>query len=545
MTSQNRSRRTKLKRIDSESESEEQALPDMAIDTDNTISAFTSHGKGKGKSHDVPLDEGEFDDDYAQTVAGSIFIPSDINPGDPSELSTKRKYQKGATALRRPSHFYAARSHVSRTMNNVVNRLPLGQGFKPPVQHVNARIITDRQPSEDLDEIFYAEPYNRYSADHQLFQDEPPSSSHTDDALSNPLLWLIPPANEDQDQDRLNDGSSSIPQEFSSLLDQDHLLGLSTFSDLTIDSSSMILTADSANYIDDILQDSDSKNPQQSPTQESVPESPPRTLNLDKNIDNWLKSNSDKPSHFFNPLEAEGKARIEINELRTSLEMHSEANLLAADVIFVHHDHISELAFRSRRLRTNKLKPVFIGHSKDSNEVWNVEEVYPYGGIVTFTAQALAHSVDLLMHKIREIAMHPLWKVFLVPSVLGLAIKNYYGDIKVWQRLNADFAFDELLEMIDDETVNVMSDPSAPDPHWDLQQKILRVLTHEEMVKMCVDAAPARGIEHGSALFEVSEEVADNLRILQTQSRCYKNFRRYIILTDEEENVPDDSGVRF
>ncbi|KAJ3794930.1 hypothetical protein GGU11DRAFT_794114 [Lentinula aff. detonsa] len=263
-----------------------------------------------------------------------------------------------------------------------------------------------------------------------------------------------------------------------------------------------------------------------------------RPLKIEKNVEHWLKVNSHLPCHFFT---FPGSVEFETAELRSHFKLQTEFGLHTATIVFVHITQIQEFALRSSNLRENKVNPIFITYGKDpSNEIWNIGEVYPFGGIVTFTTKALVNHANLLVKKVREVAMHPLWEVYLVPSVLGLAIKKYYGDTRVWESLDDSFAFNDILDMIDEEIVHLISDPAASDLHWNLQQHILRILSHEEIVKLCVDAASERNIEYDSATFAVNEEIADKFRTLQIQPKFFKEYRRYIVLTEDFEKVPSD-----
>ncbi|KAJ3907758.1 hypothetical protein F5879DRAFT_940068 [Lentinula edodes] len=143
------------------------------------------------------------------------------------------------------------------------------------------------------------------------------------------------------------------------------------------------------------------------------------------------------------------------------------------------------------------------------------------------------------MQKIHEVAVHPLWEVYIVPSVLGLAIKSYYGDIRIWESLDDNFAFAELLNMLDEGVLRLTSDPTASNDRWNLQQQELRILNHKEIVKFCVGSAPARAFEQDSVL-EVNKEVADVLQTLQIQPRFYKRYRRFVVLSEGFEKIPDE-----
>lgn len=105
--------------------------------------------------------------------------------------------------------------------------------------------------------------------------------------------------------------------------------------------------------------------------------------------------------------------------------------------------------------------------------------------------------------------------------------------------LDDSFAFAELLSMLDEGVLCLTSDPTASNDCWNLQQQELRILNHKEIVKFCVGSAPARAFEQDSVL-EVNEEVADVLRTLQIQPRFYKRYRRFVVLSEGFEKIPDE-----
>ncbi|KAE9410772.1 hypothetical protein BT96DRAFT_983466 [Gymnopus androsaceus JB14] len=134
---------------------------------------------------------------------------------------------------------------------------------------------------------------------------------------------------------------------------------------------------------------------------------------------------------------------------------------------------------------------------------------------------------------------HTLWKICLIPSVFGLAIKTYYGERKIWERLDKNFAFSELLDFIGKGTVSLMASPEASQ-----QQEELSILTRSEIVKFCIQSVPSRDIGPQSAQFEVNEEMVDNLQRMMIQEEFFRNFRRFLVLTNEEEKT-EREGIEF
>ncbi|KAJ3898804.1 hypothetical protein F5879DRAFT_979232 [Lentinula edodes] len=138
-----------------------------------------------------------------------------------------------------------------------------------------------------------------------------------------------------------------------------------------------------------------------------------------------------------------------------------------------------------------------------------------------------------------QVAVHPLWEVYIVLSVLGLVIQNYSGSIRIWESLDDSFAFDELLDMLDKEVLCLTSDPSASNDCWNLQQQELPLLEYKEMVKFCMNSAPAKAIKQDSGLLEVNKEVTNVLQMLQIQPRFYKRYCQFVVLSEGFEKIPE------
>lgn len=50
------------------------------------------------------------------------------------------------------------------------------------------------------------------------------------------------------------------------------------------------------------------------------------------------------------------------------------------------------------------------------------------GGIVTFTAAALVADPVGILERMTQVAEHPLWSAYILPSVLGMAVKHLYQE---------------------------------------------------------------------------------------------------------------------
>ena len=84
-------------------------------------------------------------------------------------MFTKNQLERGAVAVRRPDGFNPQRTNPLGTVESrpgfndpskaVIHRLPVGQGFKPPVNRVKAKVIDSTENEDNFDEKEFTELY--------------------------------------------------------------------------------------------------------------------------------------------------------------------------------------------------------------------------------------------------------------------------------------------------------------------------------------------------------------------------------------------------
>ncbi|KAJ4476706.1 hypothetical protein J3R30DRAFT_3760104 [Lentinula aciculospora] len=502
------------------------------LDLDNIGDISLSQGRGKGKAYTPPPDPDSDEESPSPNFQCYISFPADATPGELSGMSTKRRFQKGSMAIRRPLDFYdkgtfrvkPSTSTKSKDILPKVTYIPIGQNFKPPVPRVTARIVADSHENvyANEDPVSYTGLY-RINEGTIIGQESESQSQSRQNENEEVFLGIISSFETASPKECLGCSSSPSSSSFPPRTREDGvetMLPTSSPSAPQPDRASLLVT-------DDVVQQAEGEAYLTS------------AFKIEKNVQDWLNANSASSCYSFTSPGLSNSAATEMARLHAYIERtHPESNMSTADIIFAHITQIQELSLCTGLLRAKEMKPVFIVYGTDSlGKSCNMDEVYPFGGAITFTTGTLVNDVDFLMRKLREVAMHPLWDVYLVPSVLGLAIKKYYGEIEIWKSLDNNFAFAELLDLVDEDLVCLMSNPEASEDEWNFHQQTLRLLSHEEIVKLCVDAAPTRGIQQDSAMLEVNEEVANNLRMLQIRPKFFTEFRRYVVLTKGSERM--------
>ena len=117
-----------------------------------------------------------------------------------------------------------------------------------------------------------------------------------------------------------------------------------------------------------------------------------------------------------------------------------------ARVVFVHVGALDKLhclqALAERRAKRADVRFVTYGtHPNVSSERWGMREIYPMGtyslqtttsllmltlligGIVTFTPSAIIQGHYRIFNRINEIAEHPAWECYVLPSVVAMVAK--------------------------------------------------------------------------------------------------------------------------
>ncbi|THU96358.1 hypothetical protein K435DRAFT_797417 [Dendrothele bispora CBS 962.96] len=166
-----------------------------------------------------------------------------------------------------------------------------------------------------------------------------------------------------------------------------------------------------------------------------------------------------------------GKA-LETDLLQSILRKYKDAVPVPIDgqkslkAVFIHVSSLSNLSKIPNlvSLRSQTVETMFILFGTSSYRSYHYrggfQEIYPIGGVVTFTASALIEDPISILEKMDEIDEHPLWLGYIIPSVLGLAVRLFYGEddpLAAFDR--GKFVFNFLLTAIDEGKIALMRAP--------------------------------------------------------------------------------------
>ncbi|KAI0670147.1 hypothetical protein C8Q78DRAFT_1039423 [Trametes maxima] len=230
-----------------------------------------------------------------------------------------------------------------------------------------------------------------------------------------------------------------------------------------------------------------------------------------------------------------------------------------ARVVFVHASAVSNLhrlpALADRRAKRAELRFVVYGtHPSVPRERWGVREIYPLGGIVTFTPTAILQGHYRIFQRISQIAEHPLWECYVLPSVVAMVAKYSCQGINPLQVYDeGNFVYKDLLKVIEDGSLAVLQAPQPPQDLlsqgnpallWTRWMVRLAGLDARGILEECLNVAAEQFANTSEADLPatVEKEIARDLQHMQTQPVIMDNYRRFVVFkTKQDTYFAEDS----
>ncbi|KAF7339742.1 Chromo domain-containing protein [Mycena sanguinolenta] len=232
--------------------------------------------------------------------------------------------------------------------------------------------------------------------------------------------------------------------------------------------------------------------------------------------------------------------------------------------IFVHVGGLKRLREMPRLVeRRSQLRGIhfytFGTHETLHPEHWGIREIYPLGGVVTFTASALYEDPWGVVDKIKIINKHPLFTCYILPTVIGMAAKLCSPEEDPLAAFTRDeFVFDRLLKAIDDGELSVLRAPpleqnatrtTDPATEWLREHWINRPLSSRHMLEFCLSAFSAKysNIPKAEWTAAVEAEISEDLGLMQMQPNIMKQYRRYVVIKAETDKhvAADKDGFEW
>lgn len=178
-----------------------------------------------------------------------------------------------------------------------------------------------------------------------------------------------------------------------------------------------------------------------------------------------------------------------------------------------------------------------------------LKQIFLYGGVVTFTARAVAEDPKGVEALIKRIDKHPLWVCYVLPEVVALVremtCEPAYEKAKLADGVSAVSA---LLGPIEKRRLSLMSHPP---PSWDdeacrnwimditdvSEKKPLEVLDY------CIEKLAGHGRPEANKESFVNELVFEDLRQMEGHHIVGTTYRRFVaIVEDLPDTIPPHEG---
>ncbi|TDL28823.1 hypothetical protein BD410DRAFT_781374 [Rickenella mellea] len=245
--------------------------------------------------------------------------------------------------------------------------------------------------------------------------------------------------------------------------------------------------------------------------------------------------------------------------LKVMKELQAENRGYKTDirVVFVHVGALCDMirnlpAIMERRMRRPEIQFWTYGsHESVEPARWGSREIFPVGGIVTFTPSALLEDpwgIELLIGKIHQ---HPLWDCYVLPSVLGLFAKSAcLGDDPMAVFDENPFLLGSILALIEEGRLALLRTPplnrhSTRDEFsaWiDWQLSLLHKKPREILEDILGEFSAGHANKSESQARDVIElEIVASLRAMQVQPVIADRYRRFVVIkSSQDSHIPLD-----
>ncbi|KZT74733.1 hypothetical protein DAEQUDRAFT_4099 [Daedalea quercina L-15889] len=277
-----------------------------------------------------------------------------------------------------------------------------------------------------------------------------------------------------------------------------------------------------------------------------------RILNVSKSLFKFLSTTSRPYCIWYSPADGQSgeSAGMETAALRTVLAAFKAEDMgykTDVRIAFVHIGALKSLsklpALAERRNKQSDLRFYTYGtHESVPPERWGVHEIYPLGGIVTFTPSAILNNIIAVYELIKRIAEHPLWECYILPSVVAMLAKLTCQDqnpLALFDR--GEFVFSDLLELIEEGKISLLrsppltrcpkggEDPAAKWTSW--QTELLRMDARGLLESSIALAAEQYSSVQPHALPEaIQTEIVRDLMGMQMQPTLMDAYRRFVVI---------------
>ncbi|EGO03137.1 hypothetical protein SERLA73DRAFT_158732 [Serpula lacrymans var. lacrymans S7.3] len=271
-------------------------------------------------------------------------------------------------------------------------------------------------------------------------------------------------------------------------------------------------------------------------------------LQISQELRDFMSSRSPRPYCIWSSVEdGSSSFTVEANLLKAVLEKCGAPDVgysAEARVVFVHNGALSTLhklpALAERRGQRSEVRFFTFGtHETVSPDRWGVREIYPIGGIITFTPSALLNDPFGVYELMTKVTNHPLWECYLLPSVLGFYCQILRGDHESDLSLLSPF-----LKLVEDGSVAPLWSPPSPGRSFLQGQAswvdwLLETQSQPfpDMLESCVRVFKQKysDIPVSDQLLNMEAEIAKDMCSMQTQPSIADEYRRFVVIKAPSE----------
>ncbi|KAF7328022.1 Chromo domain-containing protein [Mycena kentingensis (nom. inval.)] len=222
-------------------------------------------------------------------------------------------------------------------------------------------------------------------------------------------------------------------------------------------------------------------------------------------------------------------------------------------VVFVHVAALKDIRKMPNLIarRNNSISTKFYSYGTDASvprRQWGLQQIYPSAGIVTFTPSALYEDPWGIVDLILLLHAHPLWMCYMLPSVLGMAIRMCYPEESEEDPLadafnNQRFVFERLMKALNDGAISLIRAPPLGSLHvpavtdWIRQHHVEHPASPSDTVKYALGAFDAKyaDLPRAKWVAAIEDEVAADLDCMQQQPFIRENYRRFVVIRGEKD----------
>ncbi|KAF8898501.1 hypothetical protein BD779DRAFT_1666338 [Infundibulicybe gibba] len=232
-------------------------------------------------------------------------------------------------------------------------------------------------------------------------------------------------------------------------------------------------------------------------------------------------------------------------------------------VIFVHIGALATLhklpGYFDRRINNVGTRFITYGtHHSVPPPQWGIREIYVAGGVVTLTPKSLVEDPIGALHRIKELAEHPIWMSYILPSVLGMAAKLFCpGEDPLTLFDCGKFPLHYLLTAIVDGEIALLYSPPLqrnPIAGNDASERwLLDVFAFPDGPRAILESSieafndKCTNVPESDWASMIEEHITSDLASIRRQPCIMENYRRYVVLVGESEtNIsPQKEGFEW